>query len=374
MGSTINTKKLAPDKDLAIIGGFLKGLSQKKKDMEEAQLKEQELALKEYREKKQAEYWMRMAGAREQQVKAQAKRWEDMTDLDIENLTYKAMNARASLQNADANSMRALVERDKHNNRLTDEEYKTRLQMDAEKLKQIYGYEIDSRIEALRHNYQMIQIGKQTEESMKRTKETTGTQRDIASANISAGFQRLGAEQDFDKWKTQFEESGRNSRDKTSAGSAGRLSPTASDLQKRMAEYRSRTESLAKIEREKDRKLVAGQLYDELSDIINSYKSLPVDEQKAVGSPSGLRPVGISPKGKLIFDTEVMQNMYGVPTIQDYIGAKPAQTTQSSSDYGNDAIGEAIRQNLEAGLKPQEILDTKTTPRNKEEVRKRLGL
>jgi hypothetical protein len=202
MGSTINTKKLAPDKDLAIIGGFLKGLSQKKKDMEEAQIKEQELALKEYRERKQAEYWMRMAGAREQQVKAQAKRWDDMTLDELERRIIDAQRAQAYIKSVDIDEERLNLELRKYRNKDVDFAYEEALKWRYEEKKQFLANKYKEAGDDAKFNYDMRLQGMNAQAAMDRTKETTGTQRDINRANISSGLQKFGAVQGYDRWKT----------------------------------------------------------------------------------------------------------------------------------------------------------------------------
>lgn len=136
MGSTINIKKLAPDKDLAILGGLIKGLSTRKKEMEEAQVKKQETAMKWYEAFQKAQYNQSMAESRSKDVESQiVKRTADIEN-DMKKVRIDSLRAEADIQNSDTNRLKFIEEkaynagfydREKHKSFLTMNEDERRI-------------------------------------------------------------------------------------------------------------------------------------------------------------------------------------------------------------------------------------------------------
>jgi hypothetical protein len=391
MGSTINMKKITPDKDLAILGGLIKGLNTRKKEMEDAQAKKQETAMKWYEAFQKAQYNQSMAESRSKDVESQiVKRTADIEN-DMKKIRIDSLRAEADIQNSDTNRLKFIEEkaynagfydREKHKSFLTMNEDERRItltdavrrktEFDTLKLKNIYDTEQENLKQAGRIDeakatggYQLQGIG---------IRESGENSRLIEKQNQDVMMEDIKFAQDMQKEKYQVE-SGKYAKADSKRSD---LSPAGLAYEKAVDNYNKAIQGLPTGNTAKAENLLPliDNLEKQYSSLMQQHYNLKRDYPQDIPKVTPIRNLHAvivsADRKKILSGEEAERGMYGGMTAVEFYGQQNQGTVTPSTTTGLTPTQITwIETQKKKKLTNQQIIDA--TPSNlKEEVKKRL--
>jgi hypothetical protein len=395
MGSTINVKKLAPDKDLAIISGLLKGLNTRKKEMEEAQAKKQETAMKWYEAYQKAMYNQSMAKSKQKDVESSDIRRKAMTSQGLRELEIKTMEAEDKIRNTGIIEQRFQIEFNKYVNRFDDAEKIAKIEEGAKwttKQKELFVISLleEGKTAAKNKFEREFEAEKQTGR-IDIAKVTGGTDIDIAKYKAEQDWSQLEYKTKYDAIKSEQEfrdkvaieemqqAGGKYKRADTKRSD---LTPQAEAYEKDLDAYNKAILALPTPTSVKNTKQFAetvkpiiNNLYAMYSNLYRRFEKLTPEERAKVTDIGDAQAIMMSGDDKkVISGLEAERGMFGGKTTREFMNERSGVSgtiTPSTTTGLTPTQITWIETQKKKKLTNQQIIDA--TPSNlKEEVKKRL--